>query len=149
MKGFVSNGEYNSLRSNGYSRPLSVLKLKSDARTKYSKMGPKKLLDMLTPIGESHLSITTMFMHVREPCTCLGTDGGAVESNPAVPNEVLVKIAHLKQDGISMEDIVSRLRSRTVPPGHAYHTWRVLSGCISLVCSKHTCIIMCMLFFYR
>ena len=47
--GFVSNGEYNSMRANGYSRPLSVLQIKADARKKYSKMGKKSMVDMLTP----------------------------------------------------------------------------------------------------
>lgn len=48
--GFVANGEYNELRQSGYSRPLSVLKIKSDVRAKYLKIGEKKLLDMITPI---------------------------------------------------------------------------------------------------
>ena len=34
--GFVSNGEYNSFRAMGYTRPLSVLKIRSMARNKYS-----------------------------------------------------------------------------------------------------------------
>ncbi len=47
--GFVSNGEYNSMRVKGYTRPLSVLKIRSDSRAKYSSMG-KKMLAMLSPI---------------------------------------------------------------------------------------------------
>ena len=50
--GFVSNGEYNSMRANGYSRPLSVLQIKVNARKKYSRMGKKAMIDMLTPKSE-------------------------------------------------------------------------------------------------
>ena len=49
--GFVSNGEYNSFRVKGYTRPLSVLQLMLDARRKYSQMGVKKMSAMLTPQG--------------------------------------------------------------------------------------------------
>ena len=47
--GFVSNGEYNSMRAQGYTRPLSVLQIRADARRKYSSMGKKTMIDMLTP----------------------------------------------------------------------------------------------------
>lgn len=49
--GFVSNGEYNVFRAKGYSRPLSILQLRSMARNKYSTMGVKKMMAMLTPKG--------------------------------------------------------------------------------------------------
>ena len=47
--GFVSDGEFNYLRMKGYTRPLSVLQVRSDVRKKYSKLSSKKLLAMLTP----------------------------------------------------------------------------------------------------
>lgn len=50
--GFVSNGEYNVLRAKGYTRPISVLKIKADTRRKYAKMGLKKMVDMLTPLSK-------------------------------------------------------------------------------------------------
>ena len=50
--GFVSNGEYNSMRVKGYTRPLSVLQIRSEARGKYSSMGAKSMLEMLTPTSE-------------------------------------------------------------------------------------------------
>lgn len=49
--GFVSNGEYNSMRVQGYTRPLSVLQIKSGARKKFLNTGKKTMIDMLTPIG--------------------------------------------------------------------------------------------------
>lgn len=43
--------ESTTLRINGYTRPLSVLQIKADARNKYAKMGKKTMEDMLTPRG--------------------------------------------------------------------------------------------------
>ena len=47
--GFVSNGEFNFLRTKGYTRPLSVLQIRSNVRKKYSQIGFRALLSMLTP----------------------------------------------------------------------------------------------------
>ena len=47
--GFVSDGEFNYLRTKGYTRPLSVLKIRCDIRNKYSRLSRKRLLAMLTP----------------------------------------------------------------------------------------------------
>ena len=66
--GFVSNGEYNSMRVKGYTRPLSVLQIRSQARKKYSRMGFKTMLEMVTP--QSMFSVTQyycntcIYMHV-------------------------------------------------------------------------------------
>ena len=51
--GFVSNGEFNSMRVKGYTRPLSVLQIKVDARKKYQRMALSTMLDMLSPVGRS------------------------------------------------------------------------------------------------
>ena len=47
--GFVSDGEFNYMRSKGYTRPLSVLQIRSNARNKYSKKAKATMLSMLTP----------------------------------------------------------------------------------------------------
>ena len=49
--GFVSNGEFNFLRSKGYTRPLSVLQIRTNVRNKCSKYKLSDLLEMLTPKG--------------------------------------------------------------------------------------------------
>ncbi len=36
--GFCSDGEFNSLRNRGYTRPLSVFAIRSDVRSKYARM---------------------------------------------------------------------------------------------------------------
>lgn len=50
--GFVSNGEYNVFRTKGFSRPLSILRLRSDARKKIASMPVSKLEQMLSPKGD-------------------------------------------------------------------------------------------------
>ena len=49
--GFVSIGEHNVLRATGYTRPLSVFKVRSSVRNKYAKMSTKKLRSLITPVG--------------------------------------------------------------------------------------------------
>ena len=50
--GLVTNGEFNSFRARGYKRPVSILKIRADARAKYSNKGEAALLAMLTPKSE-------------------------------------------------------------------------------------------------
>lgn len=47
--GFVSDGEFSYLRTKGYTRPLSVLQIRSDVRRKYNRIKERCLLAMLTP----------------------------------------------------------------------------------------------------
>ena len=51
------DGEWNTLRSKGNSRPLSILQIRSDAHAKYSYMKQAKLIGMLTPICKLILEI--------------------------------------------------------------------------------------------
>ena len=49
--GFCSNGEHNVLRSQGYTRPLSILKIRSTVRSKYAKMSKSRMIKMLSSEG--------------------------------------------------------------------------------------------------
>ena len=49
MIGFVCNGEFNYLRSRGYTRPLSILQIRTQVKKKYSKMSKSTLISMLSP----------------------------------------------------------------------------------------------------
>ena len=49
--GFTTDGEFNSLRWKGNTRPLTVLQVKTDARKVYQSKGFKTLMNVLTPIG--------------------------------------------------------------------------------------------------
>ena len=48
---FVSNGKYNVFRLKGYTRPVSVLKVRSSARSKFSSVAISTMEKMLNPIG--------------------------------------------------------------------------------------------------
>lgn len=47
--GFVSNGEFNYMRSKGYTRPLTILQIRAQVRAKYARCTQGKLQEMLTP----------------------------------------------------------------------------------------------------
>jgi hypothetical protein len=49
LLGFVCNGEFNYLRSKGYTRPVSIFQIRSSVKKKYRKTSKKKLIAMLTP----------------------------------------------------------------------------------------------------
>lgn len=51
VKGFTTNGEFNSLRWKGNQRPLTVLDVKRKARSKYKNKGFRTLIKMLSPVG--------------------------------------------------------------------------------------------------
>lgn len=58
---------------------------------------------------------------------CIGNEDGSIGSkhpNPAVPLSLLTEILEWREGGISMDDIVDRLRPRTVPSGYPYCTWK-------------------------
>ena len=57
--GFSTNGEWNSLRLRGNTRPLSFLLLTSTARSKYSRMGYQTMINILTPRGMVMIAVLT------------------------------------------------------------------------------------------
>ena len=48
LLGFTTDGEWNSLRTKGNTRPLSVFQIRANVRAKYSHISLKKLLRMIT-----------------------------------------------------------------------------------------------------
>ena len=48
--GFTTDGEWNSLRTMGNTRPLSIFQIRSNAQAKYAHMKLQKLAGMITPI---------------------------------------------------------------------------------------------------
>ena len=108
LSGFTSNGEFNSLRCKGNTRPLSVLQLKADVRAKYATMKQQTMRAMLSPkrIGLANGSVTAEF------------------PDPAVSTSLLLQILQWKEEGATEEDIHCRLRCHTVPDGYSYTTWK-------------------------
>jgi hypothetical protein len=105
VAGFVSNGEFNYLRTKGYTRPLSVLQIRTDARNAYSRAKEDVMLSMLTPSVLPDGTVT------------------AVNYNPAVPVSVLNEILQWTSDGALRNEVIDRLRCRTVPHGYKPHSW--------------------------
>ena len=52
--GFSTDGEWNSLRMKGNTRPLSVLEVRTRARNSCSRLSHKKMIGMLTPLSKFH-----------------------------------------------------------------------------------------------
>ena len=120
--GLVTNGEWNSLRTKGNTRPLSVLEIRSNIRLKYGRMGEKKMKKMLTP-QRNHANTC---MLTRFFCLFIGLVDGtitAVEHNPAVSQSLLKEVDGWKQEDCSDMDVITRLRQRTVPQGYKFHNW--------------------------
>ncbi len=61
----------------------------------------------------------------------------AIYPNEAVDRSILEEVLKWMREGISLDDAVSRLRSRTVFPGYAVHPWR--PGLL-IISGVHTCI---------
>lgn len=122
--GSVSNGEFNTLRARGYSRPVSILQVRADVRAKYAKIKHSVLKSMLSPLRKcvnkkNNRALSTHLIHAELP------DGTLVAEHPncAVPGSLLKEIWEWHQSGASHSDILSRLRVRTVPQGYTFSPW--------------------------
>lgn len=122
--GFASHGEHNKLRAMGYTRPVSVLRIKADVKAKFSKFGEKRLLKMINPLGTVNYNIGYCHISLDENYAEEQSVLVAEDNTSMVPTEVLQEILNWRKDGISLDDIISRLRSRTVPSGYPIHTWK-------------------------
>ena len=128
--GFVSNGEFNYLRTKGYTRPLSVLKIRVDVRNKYNRLRHSTLLSMLTPKCEKHIQCTPRNAHLTSMHMCTThlviMDGSLVSRYHVspVPASVLREIHDWMKRGITMERIIKQLRQKTVTSGYTFHTWK-------------------------
>lgn len=61
--GLTTNGEWNSLRLQGDTRPLSIIQIRSDVRAKYSRLGYKTMINMLTPKGKVYMKPCIFMVH--------------------------------------------------------------------------------------
>ena len=49
LKGECTDGEWNTLRYRGNSRPLSILQIRTECRNKYRAVSKSTMMDMLSP----------------------------------------------------------------------------------------------------
>lgn len=80
--------------------------------------------------------------HIMHACTCIYTayaDGVVIAEvpNPAVSADILKDVLLWKVAGATFDDIIVRLRQRTVPSGYTYHT-RVQGTCTCTCIYTHT-----------
>ncbi len=113
------------MRTKGYMRPLSVIDIRSSVRRKYSKLGLKALTSMLTSLRKYETG--SIHMCYSKPLLFLGNRDGTIVAekyNPAVPSHILTEVWIWQSQGATFEDVVDRLRPRTVPPGYLYNSWK-------------------------
>lgn len=122
----VTNGEHNSLRMQGNTRPLHILQVRSEARAKIAKKQPKILLAMLTPKGIPYYyyckfenSLFLYFVYIVKG------DGTVTAEypDPAVSNHTLCEVLEWRRSGVDTSEVVDRLRAKTVPAGYPLHPW--------------------------
>ena len=83
------------------------------------------MLAMLTPITGSNNKPIKIQYYVYYLMLVSGTQLAAEKHNPAVPPVLLCEIWLLKTvASLSWDDIISRLRQRTVPAGYSIHAWK-------------------------
>ena len=65
-------------------------------------------------------------IHPSLSCVVENEHGVLVAEDPksVMPSKVLKEISGLKTSGVSIDDIISRLRCRTVPSGYPIHRWK-------------------------
>lgn len=97
--------------------------MRCDVRKKYSQMRAKKLASMLTPLRKFVVNFNHFYLprlSTRRP------DGTIVlkRDNPVVPSAVLNDVYLWMSQGATFEDVVDRLRPRTVSRGYTYSCWK-------------------------
>lgn len=61
-------------------------------------------------------------------CTYVADKNGSIKAqvpNPAVDANLLCEILSWNREGASIDDVVERLRVRTVPSGYKAHSWTI------------------------
>ena len=120
--GFTSDGEWNSLRTKGNTRPLSVFQILSNARRKYAQKKQHTMIEMLTPLCKYACLYKGLCYFGKLPGNANGIFSTRVPNN-AVSQELLAQIHGWITAGATMDDVIERLRLRTVPTGYAIHNW--------------------------
>ena len=115
------------MRSQGYTRPLSVFKIRSTVRSKYARMSKEKMIKMLSLKSKFNVVISIVLVHMIVLFCYIGTDGRVIAAEVprlAVNKDLLLKVAQWRDQGIGWIDIIGRLQPHTVPTGYTYCPWR-------------------------
>ncbi|XP_071126583.1 uncharacterized protein [Mytilus edulis] len=101
--GLVTDGEFNSLRTQGDTGLLHTWQLVHDSKEVVRKMSKGTLESMLTYAGDDD--------------TCNGIPFAELPNN-YIPSHVLVDIVDMLNDGLTFEDSIVYLRGKLVPEGY-------------------------------
>ena len=81
--------------------------------------------DFGSPVVLFSITIVTMVTSILHSVVTSDKLIVAEKPNPAISPVLLCEVLLWQAvQGLSWEDIISRLRSRTVPPGYPYHAWK-------------------------
>ncbi|XP_062569843.1 uncharacterized protein LOC134231906 [Saccostrea cucullata] len=105
--GTVTDGEFNSLRTQGESGPLHIWQLVHDAKEAVRKMSKTTLQSMLTYAGEDANGIPF-----------------STTPNSAIPTDLIGKLHELQNGGLSFEDAIVNIRGSLVPEGYTPYPFR-------------------------
>ena len=110
-----------------------MFQIRADARSKYSHMSVKRMVEMITPIGlYVNKSIVQIFADIDSYQYCLMClllcvdENGAITTllpNHAISPELLGDLNKWKSEGANLDDVIEWLRLQTVPPSYQIHTW--------------------------
>ncbi|KAK3717701.1 hypothetical protein QZH41_009789 [Actinostola sp. cb2023] len=106
--GMVTDGEFNSLRTQGETRPVHIWQVIHNVRESVSRQKERTLLKMLTKICEDANGDPITEIH-----------------DEAMPKTVIQELHYLRlNNGWSMEDAVTYLRGKLVPPEYTPFPFR-------------------------
>ncbi|XP_072037947.1 uncharacterized protein [Amphiura filiformis] len=105
--GVVTDGEFNTLRTQGQTRPLHLYQVIQNARKSVANLKKPQLLEMLVKTSET-------------------ADGSPVVTRPdAVPDSIINQFDQLLQDGVLLSDALTVIREGMVPTGYKPQPWRL------------------------
>ena len=121
---------------------MSIIQVRQDVRAKFNRLSQKTMVKMLTPFSKKFLLLHMLYAIINYSINYTGlTSRALVAEQPTdfVKEALLLKIEAWKMESCSTEDIIERLRQRTVPLGYVVTSW--IPGSYS--CIIATCIHVC------
>lgn len=128
--GLVTDGEFNSLRAKGATRPLSVLQIKTDCRKKFSKLSTSTMQAMITITGKLEEKKVYVEATMLNPIGVMPNgEIQTIKPDLCSPQSLLCKIFQLKAQGKSLADTIDILRKlRSLEDFQSTHGQKVNMG---------------------
>ena len=114
----MGSGTHFAVKEN--TRLTSVFQIRADARAKFSHVGINKMINMITL---TRTYITNFYVFYAANIDSEDRSVAAYLPNPAINTELLKEIQQWYDQGATVDDVIDRLRLKTVPPGYVTHSW--------------------------